>query len=184
MRLLTVDWKHHYETQIPIRLKHLQTWYKHPVCIILGIYTFASVTYCFWQSKLNELRTSLVVQWLRIHLSVQGMQVQYLFREDSTSHGASKPMCCSYWSLLSGAWESQLLSPCSHRVTKTQDSKKKWIKTVILLPLTTLWLTGAQLDGSSADHCWVCHATIVASDWGWHIHVAFFAFLAPWRRCL
>ena len=34
-------------------------------------------------------RTSLVGQWLRIRLSMQGTQVP----EDSTCHGATKPMC-------------------------------------------------------------------------------------------
>ena len=35
--------------------------------------------------------TSLVVQWLRIHLPVQGTQVQSLVREDPTCHRAAKP---------------------------------------------------------------------------------------------
>ena len=32
-------------------------------------------------------RTSLVVQWLRIYLSMQGTRVQSLVQEDSTCHG-------------------------------------------------------------------------------------------------
>ena len=40
---------------------------------------------------------SLVVQWLRIHLSMQGTQVQCLVRKDSTCRGASKPTRCNYW---------------------------------------------------------------------------------------
>lgn len=69
--------------------------------------------------------------------------------------------------------------PIPHmQAQRPRTAKENGLKPIILLPLTTLWLTGAQLDGSSADHCWVCHATTVASDWGWHIHVAF-AFLAP-----
>ena len=36
--------------------------------------------------------TSLVVWWLRIHLSVQGTWVPFLVREDSTCHRATKPM--------------------------------------------------------------------------------------------
>ena len=35
--------------------------------------------------------TSLVVQWLRIHLPMQRMQVQSLVREDSTCRGAAEP---------------------------------------------------------------------------------------------
>ena len=41
-------------------------------------------------------RTSMVAQWLRIHLPKQGTWVQSLVREDSTCHGAIKPVCHSY----------------------------------------------------------------------------------------
>ena len=37
-------------------------------------------------------RTSLVARWLRIHLPMQGTQVQALVREDTTCHGTAKPM--------------------------------------------------------------------------------------------
>ena len=36
--------------------------------------------------------TSLVVQWLRICLTMQGTWVQALVQEDPTCHGATKPM--------------------------------------------------------------------------------------------
>ena len=36
--------------------------------------------------------TSLVVQWLRIHLPMQGTRVRSLVWEDLTCHGATKPM--------------------------------------------------------------------------------------------
>ena len=36
--------------------------------------------------------TSLVVQWLRIRLPMQGTQVRALVREDPTCHGATKPV--------------------------------------------------------------------------------------------
>ena len=42
------------------------------------------------------LRTSLVVQWLRIHLAMQGTRVQFLMQEDPTCCGANKPMCHNY----------------------------------------------------------------------------------------
>ena len=38
----------------------------------------------------HKARTSLVAQWIRIHLPMQGTQVQSLVREDSTCHGATK----------------------------------------------------------------------------------------------
>ena len=44
----------------------------------------------------NSLGTSLVVQWLRIHLPMQGTQVRALVREDPTGRGAAKPMHHNY----------------------------------------------------------------------------------------
>uniref|UniRef100_A0A8C6FBZ8 Hikeshi-like N-terminal domain-containing protein n=1 Tax=Monodon monoceros TaxID=40151 RepID=A0A8C6FBZ8_MONMO len=40
--------------------------------------------------------TSLVAQWLRICLPMQGTRVQSLVREDPTCHGATKPVCHNY----------------------------------------------------------------------------------------
>ena len=40
----------------------------------------------------NQLRGSLVVQWLRIHLPMQGTLVRALVQEDPTCCGAMKPM--------------------------------------------------------------------------------------------
>ena len=42
--------------------------------------------------KNSLLGTSLVVQWLRICLTMQGMWVQSLVWKDHTCHGATKPM--------------------------------------------------------------------------------------------
>ena len=39
---------------------------------------------------------SLVAQWLRIRLPVQGTQVQALVREDATCGGATKPASHNY----------------------------------------------------------------------------------------
>ena len=38
-------------------------------------------------------RTSLVVQWLRVHLPMQGIQVRSLVWEDSTCLEATKLVC-------------------------------------------------------------------------------------------
>ena len=51
-------------------------------------------------------RTSLVAQWLRICLPMQGTWVRSLAREDPTCHGATKPVRHNYW-----AWA---LEPASH----------------------------------------------------------------------
>ena len=39
---------------------------------------------------------SLVVQWLRIRLQMQGTQVRALVREDPTCRRTTKPVCHSY----------------------------------------------------------------------------------------
>ena len=50
--------------------------------------------------------TSLVVQWLRIRLTMQGTQVRALVWEDPTCHGATKPVHHNYWACT--------LEPVSH----------------------------------------------------------------------
>ena len=49
---------------------------------------------------------SLVAQWLRIHLPMQGTWVWALVWEDPTCHGATKPVCHNYWACA--------LEPASH----------------------------------------------------------------------
>ena len=52
------------------------------------------------------LGTSLVTQWLRIHLSMQGTWVRSLAWEDPTCRGATKPVRYNYWACF--------LEPASH----------------------------------------------------------------------
>ena len=40
--------------------------------------------------------TSVVAQWLRIHLPMQGTRVRALAQEDPTCHGATKPVGHNY----------------------------------------------------------------------------------------
>ena len=74
-----------------------------------------------YDNKLNApWGTSLVAQWLRIHLPMQGTWVWSLVGEEPTCHGATKPVRHNYW-----AWAlettshnyrarmPQLLSPCT-----------------------------------------------------------------------
>ena len=42
------------------------------------------------------IRASLVAQWLRIHLPMQGTRVRALLRDDPTCRGATKPMNHNY----------------------------------------------------------------------------------------
>ena len=65
--------------------------------------------------------TSLVAQWIRIRLPMQGTWVQSLVREDPTCHGATKPVHHNYWActlepMCHNYWArvSQLLKP-THR---------------------------------------------------------------------
>ena len=51
---------------------------------------------------------SLVAQWLRLHLPMQGTRVRALVQEDPTCRGATKPVRHNYWGY---ALEPQLLSP-------------------------------------------------------------------------
>ena len=53
-------------------------------------------TLWYWHKNIH-IGTSLVVQWLRIRLPVQGTRVQALVREDPTCHEATKPMYHNYW---------------------------------------------------------------------------------------
>ena len=65
-------------------------------------------------------RDFLVVQWLRIHLPMQGTWVQSLVWEDPTCPRATKPLCHNYWSPHSRACEPQLLkSECLEPVVCT-----------------------------------------------------------------
>ena len=52
------------------------------------------------------LGASLVVQWLRIHLPMQGTRVRVLVWEDPTCRGVTKPVCPNYWACA--------LEPASH----------------------------------------------------------------------
>ena len=46
--------------------------------------------------KVKHFRASLVAQWLRIRLPMQGTRVRALVREDPTCRGATKPARHNY----------------------------------------------------------------------------------------
>ena len=46
--------------------------------------------------NIKKTGTSLVAQWLRIHLPMQGTRVQALVLEDPTFRGATKPVQHNY----------------------------------------------------------------------------------------
>ena len=62
--------------------------------------------------------SSLVAQWLRICLPMQGTWVWALVREDPTCRGAAKPVCHNYWACAlepasHNYWGPCVRSPCS-----------------------------------------------------------------------
>ena len=59
----------------------------------------------------HNRRASLVVQWLRICLPVQGTRVRALVWEDPTCHGAAGPVSHNYWACASGACAPQRERP-------------------------------------------------------------------------
>ena len=63
------------------------------------------VCYFYWLQNI-DVGTSLVVQWLRIRLPMQGTRVWTLVRADPTYRGASKPVHHNYWACA--------LEPVSH----------------------------------------------------------------------
>ena len=78
----------------------------------------------------RDPRASLVVQWLRIRLPMQGTRVRALVREDPTCCRAPKPREPQLLSLRSRARETQLLSPraatteaCTPRARALQQEK-------------------------------------------------------------
>ena len=59
----------------------------------------------------NEWGTSLVVEWIRIHLSLQGTQVRSLILENPTCCGATKPVGHNYRVCPQEPASRQLLKP-------------------------------------------------------------------------
>ena len=64
--------------------------------------------------KRDYFRISLVVQWMRIHLPMQGTRVQFLVRGDSTCPRAIKPICHSYCT------QNNQATTTAHRTTKPE----------------------------------------------------------------
>ena len=95
-----------------------------------------------WQRRQEyTLGTSLVVQWLRSQLPMQGTWVPSLVQDDPTCHGATKPVGHK-WSHMprthglqqekSLQWEACALqlesSPCSLRLEKASGSKEELVQ--------------------------------------------------------
>ena len=67
------------------------------VCIYVlggGVYTHICIYYLYFCKSI--IRASLVVQWLRICLPMQGTRVRALVWEDPTCRGAAGPVSRNY----------------------------------------------------------------------------------------
>ena len=67
---------------------NLKKWYK---------WTYLRNRNRLTDSENKLMGTSLVAQWLRLCLPMQGIQVRPLGQEDPICHGATKPMSHNYW---------------------------------------------------------------------------------------
>ena len=64
-----------------------------------------------WIKKWRRMGASLVAQWLRICLPMQGTRVRALVWEDPTCRGATGPVSHNYWTCASGACAPQQERP-------------------------------------------------------------------------
>ena len=87
---------------------HLLTFFG--TCFGMQILNYTNNLYIINLQK-SHVGTSLVAQWLRIHLPMQRTRVRALVQEDPTCHGATKPVRHQLLSLRSRVREPQLLSP-------------------------------------------------------------------------
>ena len=62
-------------------------------------------------SRSTNFQASLVAQWLRVCLPMQGTRVRALVWEDPTCRGATRPMSHNYWACASGACAPQQEMP-------------------------------------------------------------------------
>ena len=79
----------------------LQPWSQQSAWHRVGTYWKQEITF-----KNEMTGTSLVAQWLRIHLPMQGTRIRALVQEDPTCRRATKPVCHNYWDCA--------LEPASH----------------------------------------------------------------------
>ena len=80
-------------------------YYSARYCLLSVYFHVSSLHRIVYFTKMHE-RASLVAQWLRIRLPMQGTWVQALVREDPTCRRATKSVCHNYWACA--------LEPASH----------------------------------------------------------------------
>ena len=65
----------------------------------------------YFPNQNSSARASLVAQWLRVCLPMQGTRVRALVWEEPTYRGATRPVSHSYWACTSGACAPQQERP-------------------------------------------------------------------------
>ena len=78
---------------------------------LLKMIKLKNETYKWLSNILLKMGASLVVQWLRVCLPMQGTRVRALAWEDPTCHGATRPVSHNYWACASGACAPQQERP-------------------------------------------------------------------------
>ena len=102
-------------------LKHIYFLSLQNLFISLPCYFINSLWILFYRARLwsemtwagvgGGLGASLVAQWLRICLPMQGTRVRALVWEDPTCHGATRPVSHNCWACTSGACAPQQERP-------------------------------------------------------------------------
>ena len=80
---------------------------------LFNISDFVSLCDFYIELLINQGRTSLVAQWLRIRLPMQGTRVRALVRKDPTCRGATKPVRHNYWACTLEPASHNYWSPCA-----------------------------------------------------------------------
>ena len=83
------------QTQAPLSLKVSSDFLKNKVFTYkttMHLSKPGNLTQYFTLIKFTHLGDSLVAQWLRVHLPMQGTQIQSLVWENPTGRGAAKPV--------------------------------------------------------------------------------------------
>ena len=88
-----------------IHLCSINLWQRRHDCRIME--TVSSINI----ANICANRASLVAQWLRICLPMQGTRVPALLWEDPTCRGATRPVSHNYWACASGACAPQQERP-------------------------------------------------------------------------
>ena len=73
--------------------------------------------------KKQRFGTSLVAQWLRIHLPMQGTWVPALVQKDPTCHRATKPTHHNYWAHVPQLLKPAHLEPVLHNKRSHRNEK-------------------------------------------------------------